>query len=41
MASEGSKELMRGAVVAAGVKHTQHNRGLKSGRGGREEIGWR
>lgn len=35
MASEGSKELMRGAVVVVGVK-TQHNRGPKSGR-----RGWR
>ncbi|KAK1877523.1 Sperm motility kinase Tcr mutant form [Dissostichus eleginoides] len=37
MGSEGSKELMRGAVaVVVGVK-TQHNRGEKSGRRGREE----
>ncbi|TNN66190.1 hypothetical protein EYF80_023668 [Liparis tanakae] len=36
MASEGSEALMRGAVVAAGVKHTQHHRGgPKRGRGGR------
>lgn len=44
MASEGSKELMRGAVVvvvgAQGVK-TQPKRGPKSGRRGREENGGR